>query len=174
VEFLVLFFGWIIFCHVFATIAPPLITGIGYLIAFLFIAFVEALKLIAKGLALVLLWSAKGAVWLSIRAGRGAALAAEFIIILADEWWRGPGEPEAAEDEPGDGASDDKAGQDARDPYADALACFGLSPRFTQAEFRRAYKQAIRKAHPDVGGSVVQAQAINIARDLIARRHGWK
>ena len=35
-------------------------------------------------------------------------------------------------------------------------------------------KAAIRKAHPDAGGDAQQATAINVARDLIAARHGWK
>jgi len=50
---------------------------------------------------------------------------------------------------------------------------FGLALIFTREELGRAYKKAIRKAHPDLGGSVEAAQELNVARDLIMSAHGW-
>ncbi len=44
---------------------------------------------------------------------------------------------------------------------------------FTKAQLSRAYRTAMRKAHPDLGGSPSCAKAINIARDLIRKQQGW-
>ncbi|GLP88069.1 J domain-containing protein [Tritonibacter mobilis] len=44
---------------------------------------------------------------------------------------------------------------------------------FTKAQLSRAYRKAMRKAHPDLGGSPSHAKAINIARDLIRKQLGW-
>jgi curved DNA-binding protein CbpA len=38
----------------------------------------------------------------------------------------------------------------------------------------RAYRLAIRAAHPDAGGSDKAAQAVNAARDLLMRCRGWR
>ena len=44
---------------------------------------------------------------------------------------------------------------------------------FTKAQLSCAYRNAMRKAHPDLGGSPSRAKAINIARDLIRKQLGW-
>tara|TARA_R100000935_G_scaffold58898_1_gene99278 strand:+ start:4985 stop:5500 length:516 start_codon:yes stop_codon:yes gene_type:complete len=44
---------------------------------------------------------------------------------------------------------------------------------FTKAQLSRAYRKAMRTAHPDLGGSPARAKAINIARDLIRKQQGW-
>ena len=44
---------------------------------------------------------------------------------------------------------------------------------FTKAQLSHAYRKAIRKAHPDLGGSPARAKAINIARDLLRKAQGW-
>tara|TARA_R110000868_G_scaffold37198_3_gene131835 strand:- start:360 stop:545 length:186 start_codon:yes stop_codon:yes gene_type:complete len=56
---------------------------------------------------------------------------------------------------------------------ADALLLLGLTPGFKQEDLERAYKRAIRAAHPDAGGSAAQAAAVNVARDLIIQEMGW-
>ena len=94
-----------------------------------------------------------------------------FLFYLADESLRGPREQESGAEEEFDDAAEQAR---ERDAYAQALAFFGLAPGFTADDLSRVYKRAIRKAHPDAGGSLEQAQAINAARDLIARRMGWR
>ena len=58
--------------------------------------------------------------------------------------------------------------------HADYLA--GLLPvgrrRILSGRIER-FKDRLQMAHPDAGGSLDQAQAINAARDLIAARMGW-
>ncbi len=44
---------------------------------------------------------------------------------------------------------------------------------FSKPDLSRAYRQAIVKAHPDVGGNPALAKALNIARDLIRQQQGW-
>ena len=68
--------------------------------------------------------------------------------------------------------SEDEA-SDIPDALELARARLGLRLGFTREELNRAYKAAIRKAHPDLGGSVKDAQAINNARDVLLRAHGW-
>ena len=48
---LALLFGWIIFSYLFAAVAPPLVRGIGELIAFLFICLGEVFKLALRAFA---------------------------------------------------------------------------------------------------------------------------
>lgn len=177
---LALLIGWIVFSYLFAEFAPIIFIGIAYLIGYLFLCLWEAVKLIAKALA-----------WLIGRAFRAAALALRkgayglrlgllFLFYLADEWRRGPADEQADRTEDDDGNADeqddpqDRSGPAPRDPYEDALARLGLKPGLTLADLKHAYKQAIRLAHPDAGGSMQAAQAVNAARDVIARRHGWK
>ena len=45
--------------------------------------------------------------------------------------------------------------------YTDALNYFGLTIPFTEAELKSKYRQAIKKAHPDQGGSKEEAERIN-------------
>lgn len=54
-------------------------------------------------------------------------------------------------------------------PYA----VLGIAPTATPEEIRRAYRQRIRVAHPDCGGSVEIAAGINAARDMAMARKGW-
>ena len=112
------------------------------------------------------------ALWVALRTcGRGIRLAMLFAFFLVSEWLR----PSA--DESDEAASqhegEDNAASTAPDAYGTALALFGLRPGFSRTALHAAYKQAIRAAHPDLGGSTEEAQAINAARDLIMRRHGW-
>ncbi len=139
--------GWLIF----AAIAPLLGQMLWHLGKFLLLCLKITLRLTGAAL-----W------WLATDGRRyavaGVCAAFLFARIFWDEWHR-PAE------EPGEGAG--------ADPFEAALALLGLHPAFTREELVKAYKQAIRRAHPDAGGSVKQAAAINAARDLIMIRKGW-
>lgn len=170
---LALLAGWIVFSYAFAEFAPIIFTGIAHLIGFLFLCLWEVLKLIAGAVAWLIGRSLRAAATALRKCGHALHLGLLFLFYLADEWRRGPAEEQDSASE--DDGSDDREEQPApRDPYEDALSRLGLAPGFTQLDLKRAYKQAIRLAHPDAGGSAAAAQAVNIARDVIARRHGWK
>lgn len=60
------------------------------------------------------------------------------------------------------------------DALARACSLLGLSKgAFNKAELGRAYRNAIRKAHPDAGDNPELATRINCARDLIRQHYGW-
>lgn len=48
-----------------------------------------------------------------------------------------------------------------RDETEDALRYFGLSMPFTEAELKSKYREAMKRAHPDAGGSNEEASRIN-------------
>jgi len=100
---------------------------------------------------------------LAFAAGRNAAL---FISIFVDEWRHADDEhhPQHEDDDDDEGVVVD---DDDSDRLADALHLLGLQPGFNRDELNRAYKRAIRAAHPDAGGSDEAAAAVNGARDLI-------
>jgi hypothetical protein len=171
---LALLAGWIVFSYIFAEFAPIILVGIAQLIGFLFLCLWEVLKLIAGAIAWLIGRTLRAAATALRKCSHGLRLGLLFLFYLADEWRRGPAE------EQDDGASEDDGFDDReeppapRDPYEDALSRLGLDPGFTLADLKRAYKHAIRLVHPDAGGSAAAAQAVNAARDLIARRRGWK
>ena len=54
---------------------------------------------------------------------------------------------------------------------AEAYAILGVAPNATDAEIRSAYRERMRQAHPDQGGSHAGAARLTAARDrLLARR----
>ncbi len=59
------------------------------------------------------------------------------------------------------------------DPHGQAVALLALPPGFTQANLKAAYRTAIRRAHPDAGGTQEAAQAVIAAHALIRSRNGW-
>ncbi|TXL75139.1 hypothetical protein FHP25_14740 [Vineibacter terrae] len=157
---------------------------VGYLLRFFAICLWQVVLMAGQGL---------------LALGRGAALCVSFLIVLIDEWRRGapqeepppnqqqwddsffsqfklndpPPEEPAPEEEP-PRQEQEKEPLPPPDPYLEALSLLGLPGDFTRADFNRAYKGAIRKAHPDTGGSKEKAQAVNTARDCVARRRGWR
>ncbi|MHC2633953.1 hypothetical protein ACVME5_006636 [Bradyrhizobium liaoningense] len=176
---LALLIGWIVFSYLFAEFAPIIFIGIVYLIGYLFLCLWEAVKLIVRALAWLMARTFRAAA-LALRQGAyGLRLGMLFLFYLVDEWRRGPAEEQDdgtfGDERVGDqDDAEDRGGPAPRDPYEDALATLGLNSGFTLSDLKRAYKLAIRFAHPDAGGSAAAAQAVNAARDLIARRHGWK
>lgn len=95
--------------------------------------------------------------------GRDVYLAATFLYFLTTELLRG-----APDDQAEDAGADEDEHDDAL--YEVALTLLGLPRDFTRAALDAAYKKAIRKAHPDAGGSIADAQAVNVARDLLLLR----
>jgi hypothetical protein len=53
------------------------------------------------------------------------------------------------------------------DPRMRAFAMLGLPAGASRAEIEKAFRAKIKRAHPDHGGSVEQAAALNEARDLL-------
>lgn len=72
----------------------------------------------------------------------------------------------------GNGGRNDPPRRDP-DPWTLALKVFGLGANFTQAELVKRYRELMRRAHPDAGGSTEQASAINTAYSVIKKRKGW-
>jgi len=165
--FLLLFFGWIVFSIIFAEVAPYLFAGIGYAIAWLFIAFWMALKIFLKPI-----------VWVVIQAlrlfRRFLSNTALFVRLLLAELCRGSEDEESGHDA---GASEQESEQEdepGSDPYGAALAVLGLEPGFTRQTLTKTYKRLMVKVHPDTpGGCTIAAQELNTARDLLMRVHGW-
>jgi len=171
---------FVFFLLVIGEIGPLIIELAGYLICyivwFFLLVFFTALKFASKGLLWVLIRVARGVIRVCVLAGCGIRFTALLLYFLIDEKLRG------ARDEQSDEEPDDEYGpsfDDEADEIAAlsdleaAYALFGLALTFTREELHHAYKTAIRKAHPDLGGSVEQAQELNVARDLIISAHGW-
>jgi hypothetical protein len=55
-------------------------------------------------------------------------------------------------------------------PRAQACATLGVRLGASRAEIERAYRTQMKRAHPDHGGSVARAAALNTARDLLLRQ----
>lgn len=55
-------------------------------------------------------------------------------------------------------------------PEARARAVLGVGAGATKREIERAYRSQMKRAHPDHGGSVERAAALNAARDALLRR----
>lgn len=72
---------------------------------------------------------------------------------------------------------DDRVGPEAArqsSGIAEACALLGLPANgFTPDDLKRAYRTAIKRAHPDQGGSAADTRAILSARDRIRDHFGW-
>ena len=166
-EVLILMIAWFIFSKIFAEVGALVIIGLGAAIRFLFIAQWMAVFAIARAALWLLVQLARLLLRGLILAGRGVRLAVIFLTFLASEALRGDDPAEEARAEEDGGTAGDPDHDDDGDLYQAALTLLGLPPTFTRAELDAAFKQAIKKAHPDAGGSVDQAQAVNMARDLL-------
>lgn len=115
------------------------------------------------------------ALWGSlVRIACCARLGIIFVFYLLDEWLRGPRGEAASTGETPSSEDEDEGQADLEVAYAGACLRLGLMPGFTRAELRRAYKETMKSAHPDAGGSVALAQGVNEDRDFIMRYHDWK
>ena len=140
----------------------------------------KALLWVVVGTGKLILWMVVGAgedlMWVVTRSGRGIHFAALLLYFLIDEKLRGAQDDqsdEAQEDDYGHSFDDEADEAAAQSDLEAAYMLFGLALIFTREELQRAYKKAIRKAHPDLGGSVEAAQELNVARDLIMSAQGW-
>jgi len=146
---------WVLGSYVFAALAPLLFELLGYAIAFIFECACVALLFVLRGAGIALTWACR-------KAARGMGLGFLFLSILIEEWRRGPEDQQAYDDD-----------DDDDDLYEAARDLLGLRPGFTRKAFERAYKAAMKRAHPDAGGTTAQAQKVNKARETIRRAHGW-
>lgn len=162
---------WVLFSIVFAEIMPVIFEFLGYALAYVLKCIGVALAAVITCLLLALYRAVR---WCARKCWRGIAVAFVFLAILMQEWWRGPACDDEYEGENAESAGDDKDKEPAaRDPYQDAIDLLGLKPGFNRAALNRAYKQAMKHAHPDAGGSTRKAQAVNQARDFLKRARGW-
>ena len=169
-----------LFGFVLAIVIPLALRLMMYVVMFLAIVIGTALKFVIKGLLWVAIRTGKGLWWVvsraSVLAGRGIHFSALLLYFLIEEKLRGAREEQSDEewDDEYEPSFDDEADEVAALSDLEAAhALFGLALTFTCEELGRAYKIAIRKAHPDLGGSLRQAQELNVARDLIMSAHGW-
>lgn len=154
---------WIVFSYAFAALAPVILEAAAYAIAWLFLAFWITLKTI---LGIIV----KAAFAALLLCSRGLMNAALFLRLFIEELRHDSG-ADNAEEAPADDSSQEGGAADA---YAAALSLLGLPQDFTRESLSRAYKQVIRRVHPDApGGSTQAAQAVNAARDLLMQSHGW-
>ena len=148
----------------------------------------QLLRALGEGLLLFLGWSLEttldGVVWCGEQAANGIKTSAVFLYFVADETFQTIRDritnDDTDTDDPSNHQGENESRQDEnneeeaqQDPYTRSLRLLGLSPGFTRAEFSRAYKRAIAKAHPDKGGNHQDAIAVNQARDIILNHHGW-
>jgi len=160
----ILFIGlvlWIFGSMILAELLPAVIELSVYLVRYVFLCFWEALKLAFWLLGWVSTTGAKGAAW-------AFSHGALFFAILFEEWRNGA--QQEVEDEP----FEEEEEENPLSAYEQALALFGLTEPFTQGELKAVYRQAMKSAHTDIGGTKEEAQALNAARDLIMKTQNWK
>ena len=157
--------GWLVHIALFAALIglrllPILLAGLGQLVAVLAKLFFAALRailpaaLIGLGRALTFLLTVVVRV----------ALLVWFIVLNA-----GRGN---AQDEGDDRFRPEAARQSSG--IAEACDLLGLpATGFTPDDLKRAYRAAIKQAHPDQGGSAADTRAILSARDRIRDHFGW-
>ncbi len=148
------YFLYCLFSYALAALLPLIVEGIGALLRFFALAVKVAVVALVK-LALRAIGLLPHALWLACR---GVRLGAIFLYFLIAELLGG---------EEQDAAHGDEQEESDEDLVKAALLLLGLPPHFTRTELDAAYKRAIKKAHPDTGGSAEQAQAVNAARDLL-------
>ena len=152
--------AWCIASMIFAEVIPLALEALWYALCYLFECFGVALKYLFTGLFRAIGWLAK-------QSWRG-------LLSLVQARKSGDGPASADADEGAEAAEDAQpAARPAPDPYQVSLSLLGLEPGFSRAALSRAYKQAMKHAHPDAGGSTRRAQTVNAARDLLLRAHGW-
>lgn len=155
---------WCLLCLVLAEVVPLLLEFLWYGLCWLLECLGVALGYLLTLLARLVVWGARLG-W------RGLVMGGLFLGLLIQEWWRGPAYEDEEEDESAD--EDEEEDESPEASCAAARTLLGLKPDFTRAALNRAYKKAMKSAHPDAGGSTRKAQAVNAARELLMRTRGW-
>jgi hypothetical protein len=159
-----------IICEIVGTLLgsllAKLIEGLALLLKYLWVGLLAGSRSAARAILRYAPRLGRGAVRHSKRAWLGLTAAAVFLYFLVDEAVRGP-RPDAAPE-------DDTHKETAQDPYQTALQLLGLPADCSREALARAYKRAISRAHPDKGGTHQQAMEVNMAREIIMNRNGWR
>ena len=154
-EILLALVAWFAFCKALEELGPPLIEGLVCVFRFLLLALAVALRSVVRGCAYSLAAGFRLAVCGVRITGSALASALTFLRYFLQELRRGP-EPDPEPDED--------------DLYEAALVLLGLDENYTRAALDAAYRRAMKTAHPDLGGNVDDAQALNTAREILMRR----
>ena len=159
--------GWLVHIALFAALIglrllPILVAWLAQLVAVLaklfFAALLAILPAAAMGLGLAVSFVLLGIVRLALLVW---VVAREAVCAAAHD----------------DDTGDSRAGPEAArqsSGIAEACALLGLpATGFTPDDLKRAYRAAVKQAHPDQGGSAADTRAILSARDRIRDHFGW-
>lgn len=105
--------------------------------------------------------------------GRGVFSGLVFIGIIFDELLQDWGVKRRRSEYEEELGSDEQSFDTGGDLFESACRVLELPKSFTKAELRHAFHEAMKKAHPDAGGAVEEAQKINEAREIIELQKGW-
>ncbi|WP_429910942.1 J domain-containing protein [Glycocaulis sp.] len=96
----------------------------------------------------------------------GVPMVLAGIGFLLTGTWRGrPGLGRGGQD--GTGRAQSRASQSETMSIAEARATLGVEPGASHDEIQRAYREMMKKVHPDTGGSGALARRVQMARDLL-------
>lgn len=152
---------WILFSYAFAYLLPVVLEGLGWALAF-------TLYWTGQGIA----YAARTLWQLACRSVPHIQSGALLLLFLIRETLS-PTPDEDLEEE-SDEADEPEDTEDTLSDYEYACVRLGLTEPFTEQEFTKAFRRAIATAHPDRGGSAVQARMVYMARAIVATRHGWR
>lgn len=152
---------WVFASYIFAELLPAFIELSIYLIRYVLMCVWEATKLTFSLAGWLAANGAKGTAWVFSQAWL-------FITILSEEWCN---DPRAEED---DQKFIDNEEDTYPNDYDQALMLLGLAEPFSLGDLKQVYRQAMKTAHTDIGGTIEEAQALNAARDLVMKMKGWK
>ncbi|MFC4724125.1 J domain-containing protein [Glycocaulis abyssi] len=96
----------------------------------------------------------------------GVPMVLAGIGFLLTGTWRGrPGFGRGGQD--GTGRAQSRASQSESMSIAEARATLGVEPGASPEDIQRAYREMMKKVHPDTGGSGALARRVQMARDLL-------
>lgn len=165
--------AWLIFSFILVEIGPLIGMMVVYLVRFILLCIWITISSIAKLIGLAITLPLRG-IW--------------FVLCLpfrlrrrVDPWDEDEAEFGQESEAEFDGGPQDEPEPEPeqtrtpfRTPYEVACWVLGLAPNsFDLAEFKKAYRSAIRKSHPDAGGDEEHAKIINRSAEIIRTAHGW-
>lgn len=163
-EVILFLVAWVLFAEIVGVVLPVLIVLLGQAVQLLCLCVWVILRVLGLTMARLAMHGLRATRW-TCRQGW------LFLIILLDEWSHGPRTEEAEEKlfENEEGEGNQRQGA-----YDAALALLSLKEPFALTDLKRVYRQAMKAAHTDVGGTKETAAALNTARDLVMEVRGWK